>query len=268
MGLESAVVGKAAPGHEAEWDEIMEEWLEVEELEPGRFKRLNAIWAPHAVSLGVPRVGSDAAADRWLLDHKPPDDPRDDATYLAAHEGHFILELADEEVQARHVQGSDPAAPRFYNEVCSTRLLPDSDWLFELLVDGRTVDDLTATCFRLIMTPKQAQAYGEQILDAISKPLPAPPSADAAPLEPEPDPEPEPDQEPPPEPPRKRGLLGWLGIGAERPAPPPSRPSRAPEPEPTDFTEEDIAEERDLIREVGEFYRFWGSRGFHIHAWF
>lgn len=66
MGLDLCVEGRSIPGHEAEWESIVRRFFADEEVTDAEIERFQSITEPAHVSLGAPRVGTDASADDWI----------------------------------------------------------------------------------------------------------------------------------------------------------------------------------------------------------
>ncbi len=68
MGLDWQPLGKPKPGHEAEFDELYDEVFDAGNKDESLMERLRQIAITPHETLGAPRVGFDAAADRWAAE--------------------------------------------------------------------------------------------------------------------------------------------------------------------------------------------------------
>jgi hypothetical protein len=71
MGLDWQPLGKPKPGHEAEFEVLYDALFEAESRDPALLTRLREIQISPHETLGTPRVGSDAQADRWAAQQYP-----------------------------------------------------------------------------------------------------------------------------------------------------------------------------------------------------
>lgn len=67
MGLDWQPLGKPKRGHEAAFDELFEELVSSASRDPSLWDRFAKIEISPYETLGAPRVGTDAEADRWAL---------------------------------------------------------------------------------------------------------------------------------------------------------------------------------------------------------
>jgi hypothetical protein len=68
MGLDWQPLGKPKPGHEGAFEEFYEEIFEVENRDRSLWEGLREITVSPYETLGAPRVGFDATADRWAAE--------------------------------------------------------------------------------------------------------------------------------------------------------------------------------------------------------
>jgi hypothetical protein len=94
MGLDLVPLGRAKPGHEEEWERLMRQLYKGEAESEAAFERRNEISILPYEAVGAPRVGSDAAADRWMLQQRPADSSMTDDEWLAEYKGHYVVRLA------------------------------------------------------------------------------------------------------------------------------------------------------------------------------
>ena len=67
MGLDLEPLGRARPGHEAEWTKLTGRIYEDDELSESENERRNEISIPPYEDIGAPCVGKDAEADAWAI---------------------------------------------------------------------------------------------------------------------------------------------------------------------------------------------------------
>lgn len=68
VGLDLVVEGCAKPGHETEWRRLLERSFADSQLSEAESARFSDISAPGYGRVGAPRVGTDAAADAWIIE--------------------------------------------------------------------------------------------------------------------------------------------------------------------------------------------------------
>jgi hypothetical protein len=68
MGLDWQPLGKPKPGHEAEFDKLYEEIFHFDNKDESLWEQLWAVAISPYETLGAPRVGVDAVADRWAAE--------------------------------------------------------------------------------------------------------------------------------------------------------------------------------------------------------
>ncbi len=228
MGLDLEVLGRAKPGHEEEWQRLMQKLYNGRELSDEEAERGSNISIPDYASIGAPRVGEDPAADAWMLERKPDDSPLSDEEFLREMKGYYVVSL---------LLGKCDGVPRYSHGDINPELEATSfRGKFISDCEGLLDDDLRTRCFTQTMRPEEAIDYGKALLASADNPWVEPP----------------PYQPPPP----PRTLLDWL-LG---------RWPEPPEPEPP-ATAEEIEEEREMLRAAGRWYIFWGERGHPIWAW-
>jgi len=95
MGLDLMPFGRAKPGHEAEWEELMKTvYAGEQETEEAGDRRLEISITPYD-DIGVPRVGYDPEANAWVLARRPPDSGLSDAEFLEKYKGHYVTPLVE-----------------------------------------------------------------------------------------------------------------------------------------------------------------------------
>ena len=184
MGLDLVVEGCAKPGHESEWRVLIERSFsgsDVSEAEIARFREINI---PGYQRVGAPRVGSDAAADEWIINAQRAQTPEEKAAALQKYSGYYVLRLLESDGIPKYSNGG------LYQGVDETSFRGEFLRDCENVIDKRMLD--TAWGHKL---PEAAIEYGRALLAA----------ADAAEKSPRDAP---------------RGLLARLGVAKSRePAP-------------------------------------------------
>ena len=94
MGLDLVVEGSARKGHELEWREILERSFrdQAKEADAARFVEIST---PPYERIGAPRVGTDPAADDWIIKASGAVTPEQIATVLKQYEGYYVLRLLE-----------------------------------------------------------------------------------------------------------------------------------------------------------------------------
>jgi len=169
MGLDLLVEGRPKPGHEAEWRQILMRSFNEEKPKKGDEDRYKEITIMDYEQVGTPRVGSDPAADAWIIETRQAETPEEIATALEDFRGYYAVALAECDGvpkfnQAAHGYGADETSFRGkFFDFCEDVLTPD-------LIAG-------AYQHRF---PEDAIAYGRALLAAADAatangPLPLPP---------------------------------------------------------------------------------------------
>lgn len=68
MGLDWQPLDKPKPGHEAEFDKLYKEIFDFDNKDESLWEQLRAVAISPYETLGAPRVGVDAEADRWAAE--------------------------------------------------------------------------------------------------------------------------------------------------------------------------------------------------------
>lgn len=100
MGLDLILEGSAKAGHEAEWLQLLERSFSSSstpggDLSDAEFARFDEISIPAYTRIGAPRVGTDAAADAWIIEAKRAQTPEDVAQILREFDGYYVLRLCE-----------------------------------------------------------------------------------------------------------------------------------------------------------------------------
>jgi hypothetical protein len=190
MGLDLEPMGRARPGHEAEWTKLTNRIYEEDELSEGEIARRNEITIPPYEDIGAPRVGTDAEANAWAIKVARENGRTEtDAEIIEHMKGYHASTLMLGRCDG--VQKFSNGHSTSYVDATSFR----GQWL-ELCRDVLDEETITAA-WQQVFRPEEAIAYGEKLLAMLKagKP-PAPPA-----------------------PPKKKGFFDKLFP--ERPAPEP-----------------------------------------------
>jgi len=93
MGLDLIVEGCAKPGHEPECRRLLERSFADKELSKSEVARFLEISIPGYKRIGAPQVGSDSAADAWILEAQKAKTQEDAASVLKKFAGYYVLRL-------------------------------------------------------------------------------------------------------------------------------------------------------------------------------
>ena len=93
MGLDLIVEGCAKPGCEQEWRRLLKRSFADEELSEAEVTRFQEISIPGHERIGAPRVGSDEAANAWILHARQPETPEQAAAVLKEFDGYYVVRL-------------------------------------------------------------------------------------------------------------------------------------------------------------------------------
>ncbi|HYL84830.1 MAG TPA: hypothetical protein VE263_11390 [Candidatus Angelobacter sp.] len=93
MGLDLVVEGCAKPGHESEWRRLLERSFADQELSEAEAARFQEISIPGYQRIGAPRVGSDRAADEWILQARKAKTPEEAVAVLKEFDGYYVVRL-------------------------------------------------------------------------------------------------------------------------------------------------------------------------------
>ncbi len=232
MGLDLIPMGRPKPGHEEEWQRLMETLYEDREVSDEDTSRRLEISEAAYETAGAPRVGYDEEANAWYREHFKKPEGLTDAEFFEEAKGYYALGT---------LVGKCDGVPQ-YSHGSITDELDETSFRGKFLefYEGLLDDDLLYRAWTSVMPPEEAVEYGQVLLASAENPwVESPPP-------------------PPPPPPPEPGFFGRL-LGRKPPEPEP------PEPLPTD---EDIEEMRNILRAAGRWYIFWGERGHPINAWF
>ena len=156
MGLKLHPLGRAKPGHETEWQELLSMLCADEAvLAASEQAHLKSISVPAYQTLGAPTVGFDKTADAWALANKRVDDPRSDVEYMKAMKGYHVVAL---------LQGQCDGVPEPFSpsQTCSEATIFDGSALDNCT---RILDKATlGLARRHIIAPEEAVAFGQHLL--------------------------------------------------------------------------------------------------------
>ncbi|ASV88695.1 hypothetical protein CES85_3397 (plasmid) [Ochrobactrum quorumnocens] len=95
MGLDLIVEGCVKAGHEREWWRLIEQAFSGNVLSDTEIARFNEISSPGYENIGAPRVGSDPAADEWIIKAQRAQTPEQIAQTLMDFQGYYVLQLIE-----------------------------------------------------------------------------------------------------------------------------------------------------------------------------
>jgi hypothetical protein len=87
VGLDLIAEGCAKPGHEQELRDILGRSFAGDTISAAEMARFQAISVPASTRAGAPRVGTDAAADAWIIDARKAQTPDEVAATLEQFAG-------------------------------------------------------------------------------------------------------------------------------------------------------------------------------------
>jgi hypothetical protein len=93
MGLDLVVEGCARPGHEREWRSLLERAFADEQLTDAETARFQEVSIPGYQRIGAPQVGSDNAANEWILEARQAKSPEEVAAVLKEFGGYHVVRL-------------------------------------------------------------------------------------------------------------------------------------------------------------------------------
>ncbi len=83
------------PGCEQEWRRLLERSFADEELSEAEVARFQAISIPGHERIGAPQVGSDDAANEWILKARKVETPEEATAVLEEFEGYYVVRLVE-----------------------------------------------------------------------------------------------------------------------------------------------------------------------------
>lgn len=155
MGLDLVVEGCAKPGHEMEWRRLLERSFAENQLSEAEIARFNDISVPGYERIGVPRVGTDAAADAWIIEARKAQTSEEVAATLKEFSGYYVLKLVKCDGVPLYSNGG------LYNGVDESSFRGEFLKNCTNVVDKRLLD--AAWRHKL---PEEAIAYGRALLAA------------------------------------------------------------------------------------------------------
>jgi hypothetical protein len=155
VGLDLVVEGCAKPGHETEWRRLLDRSFADDQLSEAEIARFNDISVPGYARLGAPRVGTDAAADAWIIEARKAQTSEEVAATLKEFSGYYVLRLVKCDGVPTYSNGG------LYNGVDETSFRGDFLKSCTNVIDKRLLD--TAWEHKL---PEAAIAYGRALLAA------------------------------------------------------------------------------------------------------
>jgi hypothetical protein len=190
MGLDLVVEASAKNGHEVEWRRLVERAFADDPLTDAEVARFNEISIPSYMRVGAPRVGSDSAADAWIVEARKATTPEEVATVLRDFDGYFVLDLVRSDGVPAYSHGD------LYDGVDKTSFRGAFLSACEDVLSKELIEQAWAH-----MMPEAALDYGRALLAAAQAAPTVGPRA----------------KEPPPKP----GLLSRLGLAKKTPEPEP-----------------------------------------------
>ena len=155
MGLDLVVEGCPKPGHESEWRRLLERSFADKELSPTEVARFQEICIPGHERIGAPRVGSDEAANDWIVKARNARTPEAVASVLKDFDGYYVVRLVECDGVPRYSNGG---------------LYEGAD---ETSFRGAFLNDCEDVLGKKLLTeawghkfPDEAVAYGKELLAA------------------------------------------------------------------------------------------------------
>ena len=155
MGLDLVVEGCAKPGHETEWRRLLERSFADSQLSEAEIAHFNDISVPGYGRIGAPRVGTDAAADAWIIEARKVQTSEEVAATLKEFSGYHVLRLVKSDGVPTYSNGG------LYNGVDETSFRGEFLKSCANVIDKRLLD--AAWEHKL---PEAAVAYGRALLSA------------------------------------------------------------------------------------------------------
>jgi hypothetical protein len=171
MGLDLVVEGCAKPGHEAEWLGLVVRSFADDELSAPEIARFIEISVPAYERLGAPRVGSDSAADAWVIEARKAQTSDEVAATLKEFSGYYVLRLVKCDGVPIYSNGG------LYDGVDETSFRGDFLKMCSEVIDKRLLDE--AWEHKL---PDAAIVYGRALLAAADAAEKSPREAYRSPL--------------------------------------------------------------------------------------
>ncbi len=168
MGLDLCVEGRAKPGHETEWRQILERSF-AEKPKKGDEDRYQDISIASYEQVGAPRVGFDAAADAWIVETRGAETPEEVAAVLKEFHGYYVLRLVSCDGLPIYTNAPVGYGPE-YTDFRGSFLQDCDDVLPWALIERAWAN----------FFPEDALSYGRALLEAAATaeadgPLPVPP---------------------------------------------------------------------------------------------
>jgi hypothetical protein len=164
MGLDLVVEGCPKPGHEKEWRHLLERSFADETLTEAEIARFSEISIPGYERIGAPRVGSDPAANEWILQARNARMPEEAATVLKEFDGYYVVRLIECDGVPRYSNGG------LYEGADETSFRGSFLKDCQDVLNPRLLDDAWNHRF-----PEQAVSYGKALLAAADAAGPATP---------------------------------------------------------------------------------------------
>jgi hypothetical protein len=105
VGLDLVVEGCAKPGHEPEWQRLLERSFAGQEPSEAEAARFQEISIPGYQRIGAPRVGFNSAANAWIIEARKPQTPEDVDVVLKEFHGYYVVRLVKCDGAANYSNG-------------------------------------------------------------------------------------------------------------------------------------------------------------------
>ncbi len=155
MGLDLVVEGRAKPGHEREWRELISRSF-VDPDNPGDKARFEAISVPGYAAIGAPQVGSDPVADAWIAKARGVGTSEERERLVEEFRGYHVLALIECDGIPQYTHAG------LYEGIDETSFRGAFLIACEDVLDQATISE--AWEHRM---PEEAEAYGRKLLEAV-----------------------------------------------------------------------------------------------------
>ncbi|MYB13304.1 MAG: hypothetical protein F4X42_08635, partial [Rhodospirillaceae bacterium] len=161
-------MGRPKPGHEEEWQRLMQPLYEEREESDEDTSRRLEISEPAYATAGAPRVGYSEEANVWYREHYKKPVGLTDAEFLEEAKGYYVLDL---------VVGKCDGVPVYshgdlYDGVDKTSFRGK---FLEFCEDLLEDDMLLYRAWTSVMPPEEAVEYGQALLASAENPWVEPP---------------------------------------------------------------------------------------------
>lgn len=161
MGLDLVPLGRAKPGHEAEWSRLMEAKYAGRKETDEQFERRVEISVASYEDVGAPLVGASVEADRWMLKQKRSDSIMTDREYLDANAGYYAVGVLTGKCDGTPIYTNGG----MYDGVDETSFRGQ----FLIFCEDLLGKELLERAWTKLMRPQEAIEYGEALLQAAQR---------------------------------------------------------------------------------------------------